>query len=517
MKHTVILAAALISTPTTANAGGMFVPGIGPTAQARAGAFVARADDPTALAHNPAGFGKLDGTIIYAGSNFVRLNLDFTRFGFYEATGELEPYEGQPYPTVSSKPSPSPGFRGFQGLPIAVVSTDFGKPELPIRAAIGFYTPHGNAARDFPDTVRLPDGTIAPGPQRYDVAVQKGKAATPSIAVAYSPLDDLHVGARLSWGFSSLKTTKIVWAIDNYDEYVEKDSVTKAQASDNFIPSAGVGFLYKVPPNIEIGGAYNTAQHIRANGTLSSVTGDAVPEGNELQPDNDFWRCRPGGVEGALKVCISLNLPQTGSLGGRYIFLDRKGEERADVELDLKWEDWSEASTTITQSDAISAARGPLNEMHLGHGFKDVLSTRLGGSYTLPVGANKIIFRAGAAYDTATAPVSWTRLDTDGKERTTLATGIGFEAEKWRIDAGGGVVLEPVRDVRHDCQEPGGPTRESPNCDGVSEDYTPVTERDAPSPAQPLNGAFNQLESPFNAGRYESGYYLLHIGFAAWF
>jgi len=515
MKQIVLAAAVVwLAAPGAARAGGIFVPGIGPTAQARAGAFVARADDPTAIAHNPAGFGKLNGTVFYVGSNFVKLDLAFTRFGSYEETGKLEPYEGHPYEKIEDDPSPSPGLGPFQMLPIAAVSTDFGMPQLPVRFAIGFFTPHGTASRNFPETTTLSDGTVAPAPQRYDVAVQKGIAADPTIAMAYTPIRGLHIGGRFSWGFSHIETTKIVWAIDNYDEYVEKDSINYIETNDRFVPSFGVGFLYQPAPMFEIGAAYNGAKHIRSKGNLKSVTGDEVPAGNDLQPDEDYWDCAPGGAVGAIRTCLDINLPQTASIGARYIVRDRVGNERADIELDIKWEDWSSATTTINNTDAIGPS-GPLDTTQLRHGFQDVISTRVGGSYTMPIGHNALTIRAGVAHDTKTAPMSWTRLDTDGKPRTTLAAGIGFTAPHWRVDLGGGVVVEPTREVRHDCQSPDGPTRAMPGCDGIED--TPVKDRTAPDPSQPLRGTFNQLESPFNAGRYESGYVLMHLGFSTWF
>ena len=60
-----------LAVSSVANAGGIFVPGTAPQAQARAGAFVAKADDPSALFHNPAGFSKGTGTVIQIGANFL--------------------------------------------------------------------------------------------------------------------------------------------------------------------------------------------------------------------------------------------------------------------------------------------------------------------------------------------------------------------------------------------------------------------------------------------------------------
>ena len=82
MNRLAFVAAFLL--PATAVGGGIFVPGTGPQAQGRAGACVAKADDPSALYHNPAGFSKMVGTVIYMGTNFVDYDIEFQRFGRYE-------------------------------------------------------------------------------------------------------------------------------------------------------------------------------------------------------------------------------------------------------------------------------------------------------------------------------------------------------------------------------------------------------------------------------------------------
>src|SRR5690606_20327366 len=130
---------ALLFSSSAAHAGGFFVPGAGPTGQGRAGAFAAKADDPTAISYNPAGYAKLDGTQLYVGANFLRLALSYQRAGVYEPTGVDEPgaYEGQPFPLVENGSENTIGFGGFQVLPTLALSSDLGHPEWPVRFGIG--------------------------------------------------------------------------------------------------------------------------------------------------------------------------------------------------------------------------------------------------------------------------------------------------------------------------------------------------------------------------------------------
>ncbi|MCP4447026.1 MAG: hypothetical protein GY811_17010 [Myxococcales bacterium] len=496
----------------SAAAGGLFVPGAGPSAQGRAGAFVARADDPTTMSHNPAGFAKQDGTQLYVGSNFLRYVLSYQRSGSYEAPGAGEddlPYEGQPFPKVENDGDAAIGPLGSQVLPTFVVTSDLGHPEWPVRFAVGLYSVQAFPSRRYGRDVTLDSGQVVPAPQRYDVVSQEIILSAPSLAVTYSPTDTIDIGVRGSWGLGSFKGSKTVWTLPNYEESPNRDAIfTLTEAKDNFIPTMGLGVLYRPSNSFEFGAAWNSQGQIDAKGTGSSeITG--TPFGDATvqvipRPD-DIALCGPGGVTGELKACVSLTLAQNATVGGRWIHREADGREKADIELNVKWEDWSVANKSTVQVDGMVDVTGGLLETVANpHGYQDVISTRLGGGYRIDVAKGRLEVRAGVAYDTKTAPASWTRADQDGKRRATFATGLGFEHGRYRLDLGFGAVWEPDITVGQ-CKAPAGPSRDSPGCeDGVD----PVN----PTPAQPLYGEAEQKESPFNAGTYESGYLMAALG-----
>jgi hypothetical protein len=96
--------------------------------------------------------------------------------------------------------------------------------------------------------------------------------------------------------------------------------------------------------------------------------------------------------------------------------------------------------------------------------------------------------------------------------RTTVGLGLGFTASRYRVDLGAGAVLEGERTVTSACN----PSVEDPGCEGSGAD-TPVRERDAPDPEQPLEGPFNQIQSPFNDGVYTQRYLQASLGVTTWF
>lgn len=502
-----------LALPALAHAGGLFVPGYGSQAQPRAGAFLAKADDPTALFHNPAGLAKAVGTIVHVGINMLDFDQSFERAGTYEATGENLPYEGQPYAKVEDVSSPNIGIGGFQAVPFVAVSTDLGL-DLPLRVAAGVFAGHGYPERLYtPDYQQEADPSQPPPPQRYDILSQESVAVFPSLGAAYRITDQLDVGARVSWGIAQLKGRRSLWAARNYSEWEGYDGVFTIDATDTFVPAWSLGVLYRPTDSFELGATYRSQQSVHAKGDGQATLGSGAAELGitALDPILENTRCAPGGTVVNYKSCADLVLPRVAGIGGRWIWRDGTGRERADVELNVMWEDWSAAKDVVVTVDA----RSPLGALHpvkLAHGYKDVWSVRLGGSYTQPVGDNLLVFRAGAAHDTETAPESWTRLDIDAFPRTTLGLGVGFETSSFRVDVGGGAVLEGERVVENGCN----PTNTEPGCSGTGEE-TPVDERDAPDPAQPTANPALQVQSPFNDGTYEQSYVLLSVGFTAWF
>ena len=519
------LVCAISLAASHASAGGLYVPGTGTEAMGRAGAFVAKADNPSALFHNPAGFAKLAGTVIHIGSNLLRYSLTFDREGSYQTPANIEePYEGQDYDPVSNRARPGLGIGRFQAIPLVALSTDLGGLVPRLRIGAGIMAPNAYPGRNFGD-YEIQDPGVPPPPQRYDVVDQEALVVLPSIAAAYSISDKIDVGVRASWGIASLKATTYTWTLRNYEEWVGDDGEFIVDVSDNFVPAFALGALFRPIPDIEIGLAYTSSVSIKAKGEGQATLGRNSSNGeiDIILPLDERIRpaCAAGGQLGALESCVDFTLAQTATLGVRWVIArdtagdtssGGPGNEIADIELDIKWEGWSGASDFTVNVDGQSETTGlPLQTSVVRHGFKDVLSLRLGGSYALPFAGRAVVARAGIAHDTAAAPDSWRRVDVDGAARTTLAAGLAYRASRFRIDVAGGVVLEGDRTVEA-CE----PNVGTEGCPPGSGDMA-VDERESPDPIQPLAGANQQVQDPFNGGDYSSSYVMLSLGVTAWF
>ena len=492
-------AAASLLAPRLASAGGLYAGDPGSQAQSRAGAFVAKADDPTALMHNPAGLVKARHFDFFLGANLVHFSQTFDREGVYQERAA----DGS-----------TPGDPAFAGQEMPEIKNDGPIQPIPFLAAVqrfgnfaigeGVFAPQGYPNRNYPETVDV-NGMSAPAPQRYDMVKQESIAALPSIAAAYRVTDQLDLGARASWGFGTLNARTYLFGLPNQTEDVGTDAVFDIDVKDNFVPAFGFGVLFRPTGSIELGAAYSSEIVLDMKGSGTPKLGPNVAFGDTpviVSPlPDDQVKCDKGGTSESLKACLKLVIPMTATVGARYV-LREHGAERGDIELDVRWENWKAAEDIVVTVDAqVENIQRPLEVTILHHGFQDVISTRLGGSYGFPNSLGNLIVRAGVSYDTAAAPTSWTRPDIDGTERLQFAGGVALETKSWRIDLGGSGIFSAKRTVTGD--DPFQPQPAMP---------TPQDSRTHPDPSNPQLGPKNQDLHPFNLGTYSSGYIIIATG-----
>lgn len=519
------------------------MPGSGAVSSARAGAAVASVEDGEALSINPAGLAKASGVQVTVAATLIQYYMSFARRGTYDPiTLEDRPYEGQPYAVVENDPNPPLGIGKFQPLPVIVVTSDLGGRVPHLTIGGGLYTPSGYPFRDMSQGYDFNNESdaVAPPASRYDVMKQESALLLPSIAAAYRVTPDLDLGIRLTAGNLKSTTTVVVWGTPgNVEEDIKKDALFTADVKDPFIPTMGLGASYRIGSNIELGAQWTAPVSIHAKGTAKSVRGPAVDMAREIGnvPDNEAV-CETGGTMTEQKACISLQLPMTATIGGRYKILDENNQLLADVELDANWENWGKTCDFDNASIATSDCTAPgqyrvqidaglyTNGMYrqkinstnganvLNFGLKDTYGVRLGGSYHLPAGDNKVVLRGGVAYDTAAAKTGWLRSNFDGASRITTAVGGAYEVSGWQINAGLGFIYEGTNTNPganadgSDCN----PTEQVLGCaNGANR---PVDQRQGPDPTNPLLAPEDQFENPYNQGTYKSHYLMFMLGFA---
>ena len=544
-----------VLAPGIASAGGLLLPGNGAISTSRAGAAVASASDGEALGVNPAGLAKTEGTTITVSTAIIGYYMDFTRTGAYDPIADEDrPYEGQTYQTIENNPDLPLGIGRFQPVPMVAVVSDFGGVAGgKLRGAVGLYAPNAYPFRDMTSGYVFDESTdynVAPPPTRYDIMTQDAALVFPSIAASYRVLPELDIGARFSFGFASLKSKVAVWGSPgNYVEAVTHDAVLSADAKDNFVPTWGLGAMYRPTPTIEIGANFNWRAVVRAKGGVTSEQGPNVSF--NMQPTvigpvaQGSARCAEGGTFEEQKICVDFQLPMNFQLGARYKFLDIDGSERGDIELDVGWENWGKRcedsaafaggctspsqyrvvvdsaayvdrdanpNTPLTEDDIAVV----LKDNYIEHRFKDTWNVRLGGSYHMPMGDYRIILRGGVGYDSRAAEDNWLRADVDGAARITTTAGATYRSEKWEATLGFGAILEGENTNGNDCNPMPSGANTQPGCanDGTER---PIDDREGPDPINPIVVPEQQAESPVNKGTFNSNYILFMLGFSTWF
>jgi long-subunit fatty acid transport protein len=528
-----------VSLPTTATAGGLLLPGVGAKSTARAGASTVAADDGEALSLNPAGMAKSKGTTITLGFAAINYDMSFHRNGTYDLNDEeSESYEGMRYPIVENNAKPDIGIGSYLPVPAFAIISDLGGALPNLRVGAGLYTTNAYPDRDMNNGYFAPqaDGSYdfpvygaPPPPTRYDIVEQKAVIIAPAIAASYRVLDNLDIGARFQLGFAHLQSTVAVWGgLANYGEEIRKDGIFTLDAKGTTY-GFGVGANFRATDNIELGFHYNAQMDVQGEGDARSKNGAGVTLGGEpvvvLPIEDDAARCATGGTPEVLKGCVELALPRSATIGGRYKFLDAKGAERGDVELDIEWQNWGaeragdfrvvvdgQVAPAITPENGV-----PLRDSLIKHGLRDTYGVRVGGSWQFPQGANTIIARGGVGYETGAAKKNWERVDFDGAARTMIAVGGSFKLPRVSIDAGFGYVHQGTRTDSRMCNtdlmDHGCQAGVQPN----PTDATPVEDRGGPDPQNPLVVPDSQAENPINQGTFKSHYLMFMIGASTWF
>lgn len=538
MKLRELTVVGTLLVPAAAHGGGMFLPGAGATSTARAGAAVASVDDGEALVVNPAGLANTKGTTITIGASLIHYGMKFSRAGTYDASDEnsmSDGYEGTPFETVENDVSPQLGIGSVQPVPVITIATDLGGRLGKLRLAAGLYAPNAYPFRDMSNGyVFNGDFTRPPPATRYDVITQSAAVIMPSLAASYRILPNLDVGVRLSWGYAEFESKLALWGLPNVEENVMKDATLEADVQDTFVPAGGIGVMWRPTPNLEFGAQWSSWMSLQTKGSAKPELGPeaGVPGSvTTIEPvEDELSRCERGGTPQNIRLCVGLALPMTATVGGRYKFLDEQGALKGDIELDVGWENWGKTCDFIKDPDCTSPgqyrvvtdAKAVLDgdtgggtsfqDAIIDHGFRDTWSFKLGGSYHLPQGANRIILRGGVGYETGAAKDGWLRVDVDGAARYSGMVGAAYRMQRVELNIGGGYIYQGKNTNDGTCN----PTPPDRGCRADGSE-NPIENRNGPDPESPLVPTISQLESPFNQGTLESNYVLFMIGMSTWF
>jgi len=228
-----LAAAALTVTaafaPTGANALGFRIPNQDPEAIARGNAFVATADNPSAIYYNPSGITQLDGQNLQVGAQFISIN------SFYNS------------PTGNSSESRF----GVQPVPEFYYTRTL--TNSPISFGLGCYAPYG-LSLSWPVGSSFRSDTIFQGRLDY---------ITLNPVVAYKVNDQLSLA---------------IGPTVNYSQVLLREGIPAAYGSqfkfrgDDFAPGFTGGVMWHPVERWSFGASYHSATSMNYGGSASTLT-----------------------------------------------------------------------------------------------------------------------------------------------------------------------------------------------------------------------------------------------------
>lgn len=337
-------------------------------------AFVAVADDPSAIEYNPAGLTQLNGTNIYGGATVLIPSTTYE-----SPSGQSEDTEFQVFF--------APHFYACSDLK----TRDF-------RFGLGIFSPFGIGGRQWSE-----DGLT-----RY-VSLENNVltvSANPTVAYRVSP--KLSVGLGVSYMISHIDAERKIdqSAVGGNDG----ESLLKGDGGGwgyNF------GLLFKPDDRWSLGLAYRSRIKVDYSGDL-----EIKKIAPALQPIF-------GGSYFKTSIHTASNFPEVVSLGAAF-----RPNRNWTISLDLEWFGWSSFDESTLQVENKVPAAGITDQTTL-LGWKDVWTIKVGAEYKI---TEKLSLRGGYAY--IQSPIPDLTLDPSNPDSIQhyFSVGLGYKTGKYILD-----------------------------------------------------------------------------------
>lgn len=456
--------------PAAARGGGFEIPDNGTEALGRGGAFVAKADDGTALQYNVSGLARQRGTRLTLDANLLLHNTSFTRAGSYPGIpgDPNNPEAGKAYPTIQDRDN-------VFLAPYLALSTDLGGRLKKWTLALGLFGPPSIGRHNYgvgsekvcsmiegkqvcDDPPATVDGSKSglPAPSRYDISKTDLLIVFPTLAVAYQPHPVIAIGfgwqaviAHFDLANANLTPLGNSCPVPDFggcDTYGRVrtfgTSFSSSPAAFDKTPvkfSPGLtsfgwlfGLLLHPSDNFDVGWSFRPQIDIRTVGDLHPVTPASAPK------------------IGDVPAVFTATVPATMRLGGRWVSRYADDSERADLELDLTWENWEaeRAGRLYAIGDALFVNTDNTLDAAIVHNYKDTFGLRLGGAYNLRVRPQLLAtVRAGFYFDSAATREGDTRLDFNTLDKFAGTLGGGLKWRGFQVNLAYAFVGSPTRTV----------------------------------------------------------------------
>lgn len=405
-----LVASSILLVAADAAAAGLYFSDRGVRPMARAGAFVAGADDAGAIWYNPAGLADA-GSSIVADFTWVRFRSRYDRqLRIVDAQGTVQIVDS---PTVEGS------------APILPLPTLVGAVEVTdgLVVAAGVYAPYV-ALASYPDTVRG-----QPSPGRYTLgSFESSRLALPGVWAGWAPADWLRVGLGLQALVGTFRST-ITFNVSPQDrligapEQTEFDGDTELAVGPMFAPSVNGGIILIPDQSFRIGVSAHSTTSVDSDSQLDiKLPTSAVFDSAELSGRN---------------ARVQFELAPILRAGAEF----RTGDLR--VEGTWVREFWSVHDAIRVTPDNMSI-RGivglpeqiDIPPINIPRNFRDANSFRLGAEYAFELEGYTLQPRAGIAIEESAVPPEYLSLSSADFDKVVVSIGGSlYVGEGWRLDA----------------------------------------------------------------------------------
>ncbi len=400
IRRVLALLVVLLFSATSAMAAGFRLPEQGAKAMGMGMAFVAQADDPSAIYYNPAGLIQLEGQNLMIGGTYIRENgADFTGttpLTFNTGTGLFD--------TRSETQ---------EDLDFFIPNAYWTRKASPnVAYGVGIFVPFGLGQKYENRQTSIFRNQVT------DVEIHT-LVVNPTVALKVNEVLSVGAGIDFMYGRASLSQAGVVRLgaapLDQVNIFQLDLDGNGTAWGYNFglllTPSENwkVGFAYRSPFKLKIKDADVDVWEI--NSTVPFV------------PPGPFTAAQVfGGTSFHTEASTRIDMPATAALGVAYI------RDRLTLEVDLDMTFWGSFKSLVVDIDANNPL---LPDAVRPEEWNDVVGVNVGAEYRV---TDPLALRLGIRYDPTPVPANTLSPLLPDADRYMYSAGAGYKIRNWTID-----------------------------------------------------------------------------------
>lgn len=377
-----------IMTPLFASNGFKIFGVNGAKAMGQGEAFVAQADDPSAVFFNPAGIAQLKGTHFSMGGTFVRISCERTAFNSNREDNNIDE---------------------TQYVPNIYLTSDF-KRDTGLVFGLGVNAPFGLTSR-WSET----------GFSRYVTTMSGLKVININPAVAYRINPNFSAGAGVSYYYSEATMKNQI----DYGFLIGRpgtlDGSTVLDGEGGTLGYNG-GALYKINERHSLGVSYRSPFCVTYRGE------------DELGDIPAFM----GYGASTITTNVEADIHFPAIVIGGYAF---KPNDKWKLEADAEWARWQSMDVL-----SVAAEDTRIADANYVYEWKNTWAFKFGSEYNL---TDNLALRCGYVYSESAVPEHTLRPSLPDTDKHIATAGAGIKRGNWTIDLAGDIIFYEDREINN--------------------------------------------------------------------